>query len=67
MQIASQEDIGESIKAIKWLRENKETALQKHGTCVLISIWSWLEVLKTRREILQKQVRERASLSIILH
>ena len=67
MQIASQEDIGESIKAIKWLLESRETALQKHGKCVLISIWSWLEVLKMRIECLQKQVRERASLSIILH
>ena len=67
MQIASQEDIGESIKAIKWLRENRETALQKHGKCILISIWSWLEMLKTRRESLQKQVRERASSPITLH
>ena len=51
MQIASQEDIGESIKAIKWLRESSEMALQKHGKCVFISVWSRRKVLKTRKEV----------------
>lgn len=46
MQIASQEDIGESIKAIKWLRTSSETVLQKHGKCVLIFVCSRGKVLK---------------------
>ena len=41
----------EGIEAIKRLLESSETALHKHGKCVLISVWSREKVLKTRKNV----------------
>ena len=50
-QVTAQDDRSEGIEVIKWLRESRETALQKHGKCVLISVWSQEKVLKMRKNV----------------
>ena len=53
-EIANERGRNEDAKAIKWLRRSVEMASHKHEKRFFFSIWSSLEVLKTRKKVDRK-------------